>query len=97
MTDENVKGNAAAPKQDPEEQLRRELATPISQEDAAKAFADIDVERMKLLVVRQKWSAQMSQMQLRINALDEQLTALDLDRAVVFRRTLVQPEAEKPE
>ena len=78
-----------------EAEFQRTLQTPISREDAGKAFADIDVNRMRLLVVRQKWQAQMSQMTLRLQALDEQLTALDLERAVVFRRTLIgQPDGD---
>ena len=74
-----------------EARFQETLRTPISREDAEKAFADIDVQRMRLLVVRQKWQAQVSQMNLRLPALDEQLTALDLERAVVFRRSLIEP------
>ena len=95
MAEDN--GQAEAPKEDPEERLRRELATPISREDAEKAYADIDVERMKLLIVRHKWQAQISQMTLRVQALDEQLTALDLNRAVIFRRSLIGTEQKADE
>ena len=77
-----------------EAEFQKTLQTPISKDEAEKAFADIDVQRMRLLVVRQKWQAQATQMTLRLQALDEQLTALDLDRAVVFRRSLIQPDGE---
>ena len=88
MSEEKQKG--AAPSQE-EAEFQKVLQTPVSREDAEKAFADIDVQRMRLLVVRQKWQAQVSQMNLRLQALDEQLTALDLERAVVFRRSLIAP------
>lgn len=91
--DNNKQNDAGQQAADPEvSELQKALQTPISREDAEKAFADIDVKRMQLMVVRQKWQARLSQMTLQIQALDEQLTALDLDRAVVFRRTLVKPE-----
>lgn len=75
-----------------EAEFQKTLQTPISREDAEKAFADIDVQRMRLLVIRQKWQARASQLALQIQDLDERLTALDLERAVVFRRTLIETE-----
>ena len=85
------------PKKEPtpeeaEAEFQKTLQTPIGKDEAEKAFADIDVQRMRLLVVRQKWQAQATQMTLRLQALDEQLTALDLERAVVFRRSLIPTE-----
>ena len=71
-----------------EEELRKACETPMTREEAEKAIAEIDVERCKLSIVRQKWVAQERQLQLNLAALDEQLLALDMDRAVVFRRTL---------
>lgn len=72
-----------------EAELQKALQTPISREEAEQAFADIDVRRMQLLIIRQKWQAQVAQINLQLQALDEQLTALDLDKAVIFRRSLI--------
>ena len=72
--------------------LEEALKTPITEDEAREAYADIDVERCKLSIIRQKWVAQMQQMQLQINDLDARLIALDLDRAVIFRRSLIPVE-----
>lgn len=78
------------------EQLQKLLNTPLSKEDAEQVFADIDVRRAQLMVVRQKWSAELTQKQLQLAALDEQLYALELDKAVAFKRTLIKkPEEAK--
>lgn len=93
-TTQNAPTGESAKTPTPEEaeaEFQKTLQTPISREDAEKAFADIDVQRMRLLVVRQKWQAQATQLNLRLQALDERLTALDLERAVVFRRSLIEP------
>lgn len=67
------------------------LKTPLSKEEAEKIFSDIEIRRAQLAIIRQKWSAQLTQMQLQIADLDQELLALELDRAVAFRRTLVAP------
>ena len=80
--------------------LAETLQTPIIKEEAERALADIDVDRAKLSIIRQKWSAQATQYQLQLAALDERLLAMDLDRAVIFRRLLnsaPQEAADAPE
>lgn len=79
------------PQEDPVAKLEELLKTPLSREEAEKTFSDIEVRRAQLAIIRQKWSAQLTQMQLQIADLDQELLALDLDRAVAFRRTLVAP------
>lgn len=73
-----------------EELLREALQTPISQEEAEKAYADIEVRRCHLSVIRQKWVAQLQQIQLQLNDLDSKLIALELDKAVIFRRSIIR-------
>lgn len=72
-----------------EEKLQQLLKTPITKEEAEEAYADIEVRRCELTVIRQKWMAQLQQLQLRLNGIDSALVALDLERAVVFRRSLI--------
>lgn len=74
--------------EDENAKLLKVLETPLSMEDAQKDLATNDVDRMKLLVVRQKWMTQRAQIELNLAALDEQLRMLDMDRAVIARRTL---------
>ena len=70
------------------------INSPLSKEDAEKALANNDINRMQLMTVRQKWQTQITQLQLQISNLDEQLHALEMERAVIFRRTL-NKEGEK--
>ena len=71
------------------------ITSPLSKEDAEKELANNDINRMQLMTVRQKWQTQITQLQLQISNLDEQLHALEMERAVIFRRTL-NKEGEKP-
>ena len=71
------------------------INSPLSKEDAEKELANNDINRMQLMTVRQKWQTQITQLQLQISNLDEQLHALEMERAVIFRRTL-NKEGEKP-
>lgn len=82
-----------------ERKLAEVLQTPITKEEAEKALADLDVDRAKLSIIRQKWAGQAAQLQLQLSVLDQQLLALDLDRAVIFRRLLVNtaPEGKDPD
>lgn len=64
------------------------INSPLSKEDAEKELANNDINRMQLMTVRQKWQTQITQLQLQISNLDEQLHALEMERAVIFRRTL---------
>lgn len=91
---EDVPGEQA-PDKDVEEKFAELIASPISKEEADKAFAEIDIKRTQLAIVRQKWLSQVealrqqiTQIQQRISLLDEDLLAVELDRAVVFRRAL---------
>lgn len=71
------------------------INSPLSKEDAEKELANNDINRMQLMTVRQKWQTQITQLQLQISNLDEQLHALEMERAVIFRRTL-NKEGVKP-
>lgn len=71
------------------------INSPLSKEDAEKELANNDINRLQLMTVRQKWQTQITQLQLQISNLDEQLHALEMERAVIFRRTL-NKEGEKP-
>lgn len=71
------------------------INSPLSKEDAEKELANNDINRIQLMTVRQKWQTQITQLQLQISNLDEQLHALEMERAVIFRRTL-NKEGEKP-
>lgn len=70
------------------------INSPLSKEDAEKELANNDINRIQLMTVRQKWQTQITQLQLQISNLDEQLHALEMERAVIFRRTL-NKEGEK--
>ena len=83
----NVAHKAVDPTDDLEA-LRELLDTPLTMEEAKKALATNDVDKMKLLVIRQKWETQQSQIALNLASLDEKLRLLDMDRAVILRRTL---------
>ena len=74
-------------------EFQKMLSTPLPREDAEKELADIDVKKMQLAVVRQKWSAQITQIQLNLANLDEQALSLDMAKAMVFRRALNKPTA----
>lgn len=71
------------------------INSPLSKEDAEKELANNDINRMQLMTIRQKWQTQITQLQLQISNLDEQLHALEMERAVIFRRTL-NKEGVKP-
>ena len=80
---------------DEERKLQELIETPISEDEASKTFADIDVKRMQLMVVRQKWVAQkdailaqVNQVQLKLDQLDEALCQIEMEKAITFRRTL---------
>lgn len=70
------------------------INSPLSKEDAEKELANNDINRLQLMTIRQKWQTQITQLQLQISNLDEQLHALEMERAVIFRRTL-NKEGEK--
>lgn len=90
------KANAEAQEQKEADSRFLELiGTPLSKEDAERDLANNDINRMQLMTVRQKWQTQITQLQLQISNLDEQLHALEMERAVIFRRTL-NKEGEKP-
>lgn len=85
------------------EQFEQLIATPLAKDEAEKALADLDVRRMQLTVIRQKWLAQVesikqqaNQVQQKIMALDEELYNTDLERAVIFRRTLNSIGTDEP-
>jgi len=75
--------------------LEATLKTPITKEEADKEFADSEVLRAQLHVARQRTMAEITQLQLKINAIDEQLLVVDLNRAVTYRRALNNAGAAK--
>lgn len=96
---ENLKKENGSGNQDRDKEIEAKfaelIATPISKEEADKTFAEIDIKRTQLAIVRQKWLSQaealrqqITQVQQRISMLDEDLLSIELDRAVVFRRAL---------
>lgn len=101
LADKNAAQEAEKQKKEAAERLQALIATPITPEDAKKQIADIEVNRAQLRIIRQKWQAQASQLQLqimdinaRIEAVDERLLALDMEGAVIFRRTLNEAKKE---
>lgn len=82
----------AAETSENEEDLKALLNTYISKEDADKELSDIDVKKMNLLIIRQKWQTQVTQIQMNISALDEKILELDGAKAIVFRRALNTPD-----
>lgn len=81
------------------EQFEKLVNSPITKEEAAKAFANLDIRRTQLAIVRQKWVAQSeafkqqaNQVQQKISMLDEELFNIELERAITFRRTLNSAE-----
>jgi len=78
-----------------DERLAKLVATPLSKDDAERKFSDNKIEALKLTVIRQKWAAQIDVLQdeitkvrKQITDVDSRLTALQLDDAITFRRTL---------
>ena len=91
---DNPSETKETPREDPNEAINKLLETPLSKEEAERMYADIDVKRAQLSIIRVKWTAQLNQIQLQLASLDEQLYALELDRAIAFRRTLNKPTTE---
>lgn len=96
---ENLKKEDVSSEQDRDKEIEAKfaelIASPISKEEADKTFAEIDIKRTQLAIIRQKWLSQVealrqqiTQVQQKISMLDEDLLAIELDRAVVFRRAL---------
>lgn len=83
-----------APARTEDDRLRELIESPLSLDDAKKELATNDIEKMKLLVIRQKWETQQAQVALNLASLDEKLRLLDMDRAVILRRTMNVKAAE---
>lgn len=94
MATEETKTEGQESAKDADARFNELINSPLSKEDAEKELADNDINRMQLMTVRQKWQTQITQLQLQISNLDEQLHALEMERAVIFRRTL-NKEGEK--
>ena len=73
--------------------LQETLEKPLTQDEANQMFADLDVEKLRLNVIRQKWLTQIEQLKMQVSDLDTKLVALELNKAVVFRRTLNGPQS----
>lgn len=95
MTDkEPTKEEIAAAQEAADAKFQELINSPLSKEDAEKELSNNDINRMQLMTVRQKWQTQITQLQLQISNLDEQLHALEMERAVIFRRTLNKGDAK---
>ena len=95
MATEETKTDGQESTKDADAKFQELINSPLSKEDAEKELANNDINRLQLMTVRQKWQTQITQLQLQISNLDEQLHALEMERAVIFRRTL-NKEGEKP-
>lgn len=71
-----------------DQQLAELLKTPLTKEEAAKEFADADVLKAQLRVARQRTMYEITQLQLKVAAIDEQLLVADMGTAVTYRRAL---------
>ena len=96
MATEETKTDGQESIKDADAKFQELINSPLSKEDAEKELANNDINRMQLMTIRQKWQTQITQLQLQISNLDEQLHALEMERAVIFRRTL-NKEDKKPE
>jgi len=77
------------------DRLEQLLKEPLSKEEAAKEFADMDVLRAKLAVARQRTLFEIKQLELKLNSIDEQLMLADMNKAVTYRRALnIAPQAD---
>lgn len=94
MATEETKTDGKESTKDADARFNELINSPLSKEDAEKELANNDINRMQLMTIRQKWQTQITQLQLQISNLDEQLHALEMERAVIFRRTL-NKEGEK--
>lgn len=75
-----------------EEAFRKEIESPISKEDAEKALADIEIQLAQLAVQRIRVVAQMDQAKQMLNSIDGQIGMAQLERQVIYRRTLNKEE-----
>ena len=96
MATEETKTDGQESIKDADAKFQELINSPLSKEDAEKELANNDINRMQLMTIRQKWQTQITQLQLQISNLDEQMHALEMERAVIFRRTL-NKEGKKPE
>ena len=94
MATEENKIDEQKAREEADARFNKLINTPLTKEDAERDLANNDINRMQLMTVRQKWQTQITQLQLQISNLDEQLHALEMERAVIFRRTL-NKEGEK--
>lgn len=94
MMGEPVKNpETTTPTADPAKQektLAEVLAEPMTEEEARKAVADIEVNLAKLAALRVDALARISQ-------IDYQIEAAKFDRAVVYRRVLNKVDKKKEE
>lgn len=69
------------------EEARKVLETPISQEEANKALAEIDIQLAQLGAIRLNKAAE-------ITAIDQQIAKANMDKAIIVRRVLNTPAEE---
>lgn len=81
-TEENKDAvNGEENKDKPGKSLREVLDTPLTQDEAQRLLADIDVQQAQLSVVRLRLLDQLNQV-------DLQLAQSSFDRSIIIRRTL---------
>lgn len=106
---ENAAKAAAEAAAKEQKELQDLLNTPLTKEEAEKAFADADVNRAQILVARQKLISRqdahrlalaeaqraVAEDQRLIDECDESLASISLARNIIYRRAL-NPVAAKP-
>ena len=71
------------------EKLREILDTPIGQEEAQKALAEIGVQVAQLTALRLRKAME-------INNIDQQLAAAEFEKSVVYRRCMNPAKGDAP-
>lgn len=70
------------------EKFRKELETPLDKDEAEKALANIEVQLAQLAVQRIRVVSQMDQAKQMLNQIDEQMGLAQVERQIIYRRTL---------
>lgn len=94
--DKNAAGNgAAAEEARGEDALAKAVATPIGPDEYAQKMADVEVALAQALLVRQRLSSSLSELQYRIGKVDESIAAIKFDASVLSaRRVHTRDEAK---
>lgn len=83
-----AQAEAAERQKQMEAEFQKMISTPITDEEARKKLADIDIQMAQLRCIRLRKVAEL-------NEIDNQIQVATLDRNIVIRRTL-NPKAVAP-